>query len=247
MHVRKGAGEAKLVRCSYGAIFDVIVDLRPGPRPTATGRASSCGTTSRSRCTFRPLRAWLSGPYRSGRRVLPDRQAARPIGRRIDRFRRSGLAISWPLPSPPCPGVTAKRPLSPSRSSSWRKRADQWSVVISVARPSRWHRGLCRPTRPARGWSCRRPRRRRPTGRVPRQPEGEGRGRISTARNTAAGCHAVMISGASTRQQRVSHSHEGQADQHQRPERRNVRALAGLKAYVANLAGSPSAFMTEAG
>jgi dTDP-4-dehydrorhamnose 3,5-epimerase len=30
MHVRRGAGEAKLVRCSYGAIFDVIVDLRPG-------------------------------------------------------------------------------------------------------------------------------------------------------------------------------------------------------------------------
>ena len=29
MHVRSGAGEAKLVRCSYGAIFDVIVDLRP--------------------------------------------------------------------------------------------------------------------------------------------------------------------------------------------------------------------------
>jgi dTDP-4-dehydrorhamnose 3,5-epimerase len=29
MHVRKGAGEAKLVRCSYGAVFDVIVDLRP--------------------------------------------------------------------------------------------------------------------------------------------------------------------------------------------------------------------------
>ena len=30
MHVRRGDGEAKLVRCSYGAIFDVIVDLRPG-------------------------------------------------------------------------------------------------------------------------------------------------------------------------------------------------------------------------
>lgn len=28
LHVRRGAGEAKLVRCSYGAIFDVIVDLR---------------------------------------------------------------------------------------------------------------------------------------------------------------------------------------------------------------------------
>lgn len=30
MHVRGGAGEAKLVRCSYGAVFDVIVDLRAG-------------------------------------------------------------------------------------------------------------------------------------------------------------------------------------------------------------------------
>jgi dTDP-4-dehydrorhamnose 3,5-epimerase len=29
LHVRGGEGEAKLVRCSYGAIFDVIVDLRP--------------------------------------------------------------------------------------------------------------------------------------------------------------------------------------------------------------------------
>ena len=29
LHLRKGHGEAKLVRCSYGAIFDVVVDLRP--------------------------------------------------------------------------------------------------------------------------------------------------------------------------------------------------------------------------
>jgi dTDP-4-dehydrorhamnose 3,5-epimerase len=28
MHLRSGAGEAKLVRCSYGAVFDVVVDLR---------------------------------------------------------------------------------------------------------------------------------------------------------------------------------------------------------------------------
>lgn len=30
LHVRSGAGEAKLVRCSYGAVFDVVVDLRHG-------------------------------------------------------------------------------------------------------------------------------------------------------------------------------------------------------------------------
>jgi dTDP-4-dehydrorhamnose 3,5-epimerase len=29
LHVRRGSGEAKLVRCSSGAIFDVVVDLRP--------------------------------------------------------------------------------------------------------------------------------------------------------------------------------------------------------------------------
>jgi dTDP-4-dehydrorhamnose 3,5-epimerase len=29
LHLRRGKGEAKLVRCSYGAVFDVVVDLRP--------------------------------------------------------------------------------------------------------------------------------------------------------------------------------------------------------------------------
>jgi dTDP-4-dehydrorhamnose 3,5-epimerase len=29
LHLRLGGGEAKLVRCSFGAIFDVVVDLRP--------------------------------------------------------------------------------------------------------------------------------------------------------------------------------------------------------------------------
>jgi dTDP-4-dehydrorhamnose 3,5-epimerase len=30
LHLRSGQGEAKLVRCSAGRIFDVVVDLRPG-------------------------------------------------------------------------------------------------------------------------------------------------------------------------------------------------------------------------
>ncbi len=29
MHLRTGAGESKLIRCSYGEIFDVVIDLRP--------------------------------------------------------------------------------------------------------------------------------------------------------------------------------------------------------------------------
>jgi dTDP-4-dehydrorhamnose 3,5-epimerase len=39
MHVRRGDGEAKLVRCSHGAVFDVVVDLRPAS-PTYRNRES---------------------------------------------------------------------------------------------------------------------------------------------------------------------------------------------------------------
>lgn len=39
MHLRSGRGEAKLVRCSYGEVFDVVVDLRPDS-PTYRNRAS---------------------------------------------------------------------------------------------------------------------------------------------------------------------------------------------------------------
>ncbi|MBB5936497.1 dTDP-4-dehydrorhamnose 3,5-epimerase [Streptomyces zagrosensis] len=38
LHLRSGAGEAKLVRCSYGRIFDVVVDLRTDS-PTYRNRA----------------------------------------------------------------------------------------------------------------------------------------------------------------------------------------------------------------
>jgi dTDP-4-dehydrorhamnose 3,5-epimerase len=37
--VRRGAGESQLVRCSYGAIFDVVLDLRPAS-PTYRNWAS---------------------------------------------------------------------------------------------------------------------------------------------------------------------------------------------------------------
>jgi dTDP-4-dehydrorhamnose 3,5-epimerase len=49
LHVRVGRGEGKVVRCSAGAIFDVVVDLRPGS--TTFGRWLSfelTGTDQRS-------------------------------------------------------------------------------------------------------------------------------------------------------------------------------------------------------
>ena len=66
MHVRKGAGEAKLVRCSYGAIFDVIVDLRPA---SPTYRNWSFELRDGWNSLYVGMRA--RSPPRSGRRVLP--------------------------------------------------------------------------------------------------------------------------------------------------------------------------------
>jgi dTDP-4-dehydrorhamnose 3,5-epimerase len=99
LHVRRGDGEAKLVRCSYGAIFDVIVDLRPAS-PT--------------------YRNWESFELRDGEQVslyVPAGCAhgfqaltdPADVSYRIDRahdpaedvsiaFDDPELAIPWPLP-----------------------------------------------------------------------------------------------------------------------------------------------------
>lgn len=100
LHVRRGRGEAKLVRCSSGAVFDVVLDLRPSS-PT--------------------FRAWESFELRDDDQVslyVPAGcahgfQALTPIADvayRIDRphdpsedvsiaFDDPELAIPWPLPA----------------------------------------------------------------------------------------------------------------------------------------------------
>jgi dTDP-4-dehydrorhamnose 3,5-epimerase len=74
LHVRSGDGEAKLVRCSYGAIFDVIVDLRSA---SATYRNWESFELRDHEQVFalRPsgLRARLPGAHGHGRRVPPHR------------------------------------------------------------------------------------------------------------------------------------------------------------------------------
>jgi dTDP-4-dehydrorhamnose 3,5-epimerase len=100
LHVRRGLGEAKLVRCSSGAIFDVVVDLRASS-PT--------------------FRAWQSFELRDDEQVslyVPAGcahgfQAQTPVADvayRIDRPHDPAedvsiahddpeLAIPWPLPA----------------------------------------------------------------------------------------------------------------------------------------------------
>ena len=99
LHIRRGAGEAKLVRCSYGAIFDVIVDLRP-TSPTYRNWESfelrDSGQVS----------LYVPAGCAHGFQALTD---PADVSYRIDRphdpaedvaiaFDDPDLAIAWPLP-----------------------------------------------------------------------------------------------------------------------------------------------------
>ena len=99
LHVRRGDGEAKLVRCSYGAIFDVIVDLRPASptyRNWETFELRDDNQTS----------LYVPAGCAHGFQALTD---PADVFYRIDRahdpsedvsvaFDDPELAISWPLP-----------------------------------------------------------------------------------------------------------------------------------------------------
>ena len=100
MHLRSGAGEAKLVRCSYGRIFDVVVDLRPG------------SPTFRNRETFElsgqtQVSLYIPAGCGHGFQALTE---PADVSYRIDRphdpaeevsiaFDDPELAIPWPLPA----------------------------------------------------------------------------------------------------------------------------------------------------
>ncbi|MFI6054262.1 dTDP-4-dehydrorhamnose 3,5-epimerase [Streptomyces violascens] len=99
LHLRSGAGEAKLVRCSYGKIFDVVVDLRTDS-PTYRNVASFelTGDTQAS--------LYIPAGCAHGFQVLTE---TADTSYRIDRphdpaedvtiaFDDPELAIPWPLP-----------------------------------------------------------------------------------------------------------------------------------------------------
>jgi dTDP-4-dehydrorhamnose 3,5-epimerase len=99
LHLRSGVGEAKLVRCSYGAVFDVVVDLRrfsPTYRNTAFFQLS--GETQ--------VTLYVPAGCAHGFQALTD---PADVSYRIDRPHDPSedvtiahddpeLAIPWPLP-----------------------------------------------------------------------------------------------------------------------------------------------------
>lgn len=99
MHTRSGEGEAKLVRCSYGAVFDVVVDLRPGS-PTYRNRETFDLTGDNQVTVYVPAGCAhgfqaLTDPadvsYRIDRAHDPSEDVA-------IRFDDPDLDIPWPLP-----------------------------------------------------------------------------------------------------------------------------------------------------
>jgi dTDP-4-dehydrorhamnose 3,5-epimerase len=99
LHLRTGHGEAKLVRCSSGAIYDVVVDLRPGS-PTY-GQWESFDLDGESQCSvfipagcahgFQALTEPADTAYRISREHDPSEDLTIS-------FRDPELAIPWPLP-----------------------------------------------------------------------------------------------------------------------------------------------------
>lgn len=99
MHLRSGYGEAKLVRCSSGRVFDVVVDLRPG---SSTYRHMRCFDLSGET----QVTLYVPAGCAHGFQALTD---PADVSYRIDRphdpsedisiaFDDPELAIPWPLP-----------------------------------------------------------------------------------------------------------------------------------------------------
>ena len=146
LHLRSGAGEAKLVRCSYGRIFDVVVDLRTDS-PTYRNRAffELSGETQ--------VTLYIPAGCAHGFQALTE---TADVSYRIDRphdptedvtiaFDDPELAIPWPLPvtsmSAAGPGGAEPRrgpePLREVRSA--------WTTEEFLLPRSGWRTSGCTP------------------------------------------------------------------------------------------------------
>jgi dTDP-4-dehydrorhamnose 3,5-epimerase len=99
LHLRSGPGEAKLVRCSYGAIFDVIVDLRPAS-PTYRNWESFELRDTEQASLYVPAGCAhgfqaLTGPADVSYRIDREHDPSQDVTIAYD---DPELAIPWPLP-----------------------------------------------------------------------------------------------------------------------------------------------------
>jgi len=106
MHWQVGEhAEAKLVRCTVGAIFDVIVDLRPGS--LTRGRFAAVELAAETRRALYVPEGFAHGfqTLRDGSEVFYQMSARfEPAAARGFRFDDPALRIPWPLP-PACVGA----------------------------------------------------------------------------------------------------------------------------------------------
>lgn len=113
LHGRTGGGEAKLVRCSYGALFDVVVDTRPDS-PTLGRWEAFWLDDDRMRVLYIPCGLLhgsqaLTDPSDVCYRIDAEHDPAEDITVRWD---DPDLAIPWPL----MPTLLSERDL---RAGSW--------------------------------------------------------------------------------------------------------------------------------
>ena len=124
LHVRRGDGEAKLVRCSFGAIFDVIVDLRPAS-PTYRNWESFELRDDEQVTLYVPAAARMGFRPSPTLRTFPIRSTAHTTRPRTSQS-HSMIRI-WPsrghFPSPSRPSGTGRRRHSRLRPGSWCKPA----------------------------------------------------------------------------------------------------------------------------
>ncbi|GAA2066348.1 dTDP-4-dehydrorhamnose 3,5-epimerase [Streptomyces albiaxialis] len=100
LHLRSGRGEAKLVRCSYGRIFDVVVDLRPDS-PTYRNVATFELTGETQTTLYIPAGCAhgfqaLTGTADTSYRIDRPHDPAEDVTIAYD---DPELAIPWPLPA----------------------------------------------------------------------------------------------------------------------------------------------------
>lgn len=99
LHLRGGRGEAKLVRCSYGAVFDVVVDLRRGS-PTYLNWESFELKDDDQVTLYVPAGCAhgfqaLTGPADVSYRIDREHDPSEDVS---IAFNDEQLAITWPLP-----------------------------------------------------------------------------------------------------------------------------------------------------